>query len=451
MLSTRDDTLMSLTSLALIGGALTFAPQATAVVAQAEAGASAPVAAPDEHGHDPEFDQLVQDDLRKRDVPSEKLDSSDSGYIGWLLLEWGGGRQRLEDIGLSVDMIYTTDGSYAVAGGADPQGTALRGLLDVTLTYDTEPVLGLRGGTFHAGLQWINGADGSQRFGVAQAFSNIDAEHRVQVGRFWYEQFVEASDTRMRFGKIDGNSLFAYVDNGGQFIHSSMGFSPTIYLMPTYPDASYGAAVIQTLGKGFELRAGVFDGSGERGVRTGRDGPDTLFHTPHDWFLIGEADFAWGAQIPGRVGLGTWAHTGDLERFDGGTESGTNGMYALLDQRLWNSSDDELQHIDCFAQLGWADGEVSPFETHVGAGVQWTSAFTDHQDHLGLGFTRVEFSSAPGAGFTEDSETAIELFYGFEVAPWVRAKPDLQYVMNPGGDAALADAWIATLRVTFSL
>lgn len=440
---------MILSSLAFLGGALLQLSQDVAIAVTTAAELVDDSA--QEVGDQPELEQLVQDDLRKRDVPQEKLDASDSGYLGWILLEWGGGRQRLEDLGLAIEMLYTTDGSYSVSGGADPEGTALRGLLDVTFTYDTEPALGLRGGTFHAGLQWINGTDGSQRFGVVQAFSNIDAEHRLQLGRLWYEQYVEGTGTRVRLGKIDGNSLFAYVENGGQFIHSSMGFSPTIYLMPTYPDAAFGLAVVQGLGCGFELRAGVFDGAWARGVRTGQGGPQTVFRSPHDLFFIGEANLGWDASAPGRAGFGAWMHDGDLERFDGGTENGTSGMYALFEQRLWNSPRVEDGRIDGFVQLGWADGDVSPIETHLGMGAQWTNAFTSKRDRLGLGFTRAGLSGAPGAGFTEDSETAFELFYGFELAPWVRAKPDLQYVVNPGGDARLADAWIATFRVTFSL
>lgn len=318
---------MTLTWLAFFGGALLTLSQDVAIDSPA---VTEVVELDQDEAAAPGLEELVQDDLRKRDVPLEKLDASESGFLGWLLLEWGGGRKRLEELGLSIEMLYTTDGSYAVSGGADPHGDALRGLLDVTFTYDTEPALGLRGGTLHAGLQWINGADGSTRFGVAQAFSNIDAEHRVQIGRLWYEQFVEGTRTRVRLGKIDGNSLFAYVETGGQFIHSSMGFSPTIYLMPTYPDAAFGLAVVQGLCAGFELRGGVFDGSYSRGVRTGQDGPQTVFRSPHELFFIGEANFAWDASAPGRAGVGAWMHDGNLERFDGGTEDGTSGVYALF-------------------------------------------------------------------------------------------------------------------------
>lgn len=63
----------------------------------------------------------------------------------------------------------------------------------------------------------------------------------------------------------------------------------------------------------------------------------------------------------------------------------------------------------------------------------------------------MEFSDAVGAGFTADSETAVEVFYSLRLVPGMRLKPDLQYVVDPGGDAALDDAWILTLRLTVSL
>lgn len=43
----------------------------------------------------------------------------------------------------------------------------------------------------------------------------------------------------------------------------------------------------------------------------------------------------------------------------------------------------------------------------------------------------VEFSDQ--AGFAEDNETIVELFYKAQVFNWLSFKPDIQYVSNPGG------------------
>ncbi len=399
----------------------------------------------------PDLDRLATDELRTRDAPTEKLETNPDHTLPWYLLEWGGGRKWLEDSGFRVEMLYTADASYALAGGADPDAAALHGLLDLTFTYETEPVLDWEGGTFHLGIEWGTGVNASERYGLAQPFSNIDAEERFQVSRVWYEQFVRATQTRVRVGKIDANSLFAYVENGAQFLHSSMGLSPTIYLMPTYPDPAFGAAVMQDVGSHGTLRAGVFDGSVARGVRTGLGDADTVFHSPNDLFCIAEGDVLWGGERRGRLAVGYWRHSGDLERFDGGVESGTGGGYLVLEQRFVDAASSENGGLDAFLQLGEADGAVSPFTSHLGAGLVWVDPTATGDDYLGLGVSRAGLSDQPGAGFTTATETAIELFYGFAPAPWMRVKPDLQYVMNPGGDATRDDAWIATLRATVSI
>jgi carbohydrate-selective porin OprB len=66
-------------------------------------------------------------------------------------------------------------------------------------------------------------------------------------------------------------------------------------------------------------------------------------------------------------------------------------------------------------------------------------------DIAGLMVSAAFLTDAPGAGFTRDAETAIEVFYRYQATPWFSIKPDLQYIDNPGG-AGLDDAWVGTLR-----
>jgi porin len=395
--------------------------------------------------------QLAQDERRRQDPPSGQLEDRDRSHLRRLLLDWGGARSRLEEAGLQIGILATVDGSWAALGGADPQGTALRSLLELNVSFDTGPLLGLEGGTFYTDLQLISGDDGSSDFGVLQAFSNIDADHRFQLSRLWYEQRLTATGTAVRLGKMDANTQFAYVEAGAGFLHSSMGYSPTILGLPTYPDPAFGLVVQQHLTSNLRLGLGVYDGAAQEGVPTGSRGPSTLFGEPSDLFLIGELDLAWGS---GRTALGAWAHTGSFERFDGGQEDGTSGLYAVLDQRLAGACGEGADPcgLDAFLQVGVADPEVSSFDLHLGAGLAWTCPFSAGvEDELGLGVSAVRLSDEPGADLDGSFETALELYYGFEPVSWVRVKPDVQYVVNPGGDASLDDALILTLRLVASL
>jgi porin len=44
-------------------------------------------------------------------------------------------------------------------------------------------------------------------------------------------------------------------------------------------------------------------------------------------------------------------------------------------------------------------------------------------------------------------EVAIEAGYLAAIASWLRVQPDIQYVINPGGDARRGDAVVAGFRV----
>lgn len=389
-----------------------------------------------------------RDGLRRRDRPRSALDREVASPLSRWLLDWGGLRTTLEEDGISTELLYTVDGSWGTGAVEDDLRTA-RSLLDLTFTYERPWGSRSLAGTLHAGLQWMDGGDPTPDFGVLQPLSGIDSEERFQLGRFWYEFDFAEVGTRVRLGKIDGNSQFAAVDAAAEFLHSSMGFSPTIFLMPSYPDTAFGLVVEQDAGP-CTLRAGVFDGALARGVRTGDSGPDTLFDGADQWFWIGEVDVGWSG---GRAAAGAWWHTAEVDRFDGGLERGTEGLYGLAEQRLWDAGTPAAPggRLDAFLQLGSADGAVTPFEGHLGAGVQWRAPFDDSGERLGLGLSRVDLTNAPGAGLTEASETALELYWGFDAAGHMRLKADAQFVADPGGDADRDDLWVLTLRLGLSL
>jgi porin len=378
-------------------------------------------------------------------------------FTSWAFDGVGRRRTELAGRGVTLDAFLTVDASAFPSGGADPGGGAVRGLLDLVARLDLERLLGVRGATFAVGLQAYGGEDPTADVGVVQPLSGIDdPDDRVQLAIFWWEQAWRDGATRLRVGKTDANSLFADVRCALDFVHSSFGNSPTMLGFPTYPESAFGVAARQALGGGASLSAGVFDGAAQEGVRTGQDGPSTFLGEPADLFLIAQADIAWGKDRPGRLALGAWRHTGDFARYDGGAdEDGTDGFYAVLEQRLAGArvlGSGEGRALDAFLQLGTADADVSPIDGHVGAGVVASGwLWPARDDVLGLGVSSALLSDEPAAGFDTPAETALELFWALDLVPGVRLQPDLEVVIDPGGDASRDEAWIATLRLNVSL
>ena len=71
-------------------------------------------------------------------------------------------------------------------------------------------------------------------------------------------------------------------------------------------------------------------------------------------------------------------------------------------------------------------------------------------DVLGLGIANGIFSDRANAndgyGFTDDSETVIELYYNASITPSLNLSPSLQYISNPGGDKDVSNAIVLGLR-----
>jgi carbohydrate-selective porin OprB len=367
--------------------------------------------------------------------------------------DWGGLRPRLDDMGILFEASLTADLSMNLRKGVNTEGSTFRHLFNGSLTIDTARLVGLDGGTVFMNFQNHNGPDGSEDVGDAQAYSNIDSDGRTEIAELWYEQVMCDGGLRIKVGKVEANAEFAYADNAGEFLNSSMGFSPTVFVLPTYPDPAMSVNVFVYPTDAFYAGAGLYDGSAQEGVPTGSRGPRTFFENPADLFVIAEAGITWGNDSggkPGRLAAGGWWHTGTFDRFDGGSDDGTGGLYLVLDQMLWleNTDDPEdAQGIGLFIQYGYADADVSMIEHHVGGGFVWSGMLPGRDDDvLGLGATFVDFTGEPGTGLTQDHETAYELFYKVQVLPWASVKPDLQYITHPGG-TGVDDALVGTVRV----
>ena len=367
---------------------------------------------------------------------------------------WRGIRSGWSDAGFSAAGALTWDGSQNFRGGIDTQLGISRYLLGIGISADLEQWLGWRGATVFVDFQNHDGRLGDTIVGDFQVFSNIDAPRRTQVPRAWLQTHWLDDRLRLKAGKIDGNNEFAYTLSGGSFLNSSMGFSPTIFVMPTYPDPAGGLVAEFNPGEPLQLRVGIFDGVGATGVPTGSRLPTTLLDGFENLMTIAEIDRTWrqqGSGTLGRIGAGAWYHNGKFDRFDGRQQSGTGGWYVVADQWLYNEGPCEchdVQGIAVFAQIGGADDRVSQAAGHWGLGVTWTGAIRRRDgDVIGVGVSGVEFTEETGAALTAPREVATEIFYQMMLPRQWNVTTDLQAITDPGGIAVRRTALVGTLRV----
>jgi carbohydrate-selective porin OprB len=69
---------------------------------------------------------------------------------------------------------------------------------------------------------------------------------------------------------------------------------------------------------------------------------------------------------------------------------------------------------------------------------------------LGLGFAQGIFSNSASTTYTEDYESAVELYYSAQITRWLAVSPSVQYITNPSNpdNAETADdAVVLGIRV----
>ncbi len=379
--------------------------------------------------------------------------------------DWGGSRSRLESRGLFINAEYTFEWSSVWDGGVNNRAST-RNLFTLDALLDLEVATGLDGASVFVQYLSVNPERGGSRdAGDIQVYSNLENDRHIDaIYELWYEQELFDERLRVKAGKFDANSEFAYVDAAGDFSNSSAGYSPTIVGLATYPDSATGIAVfgrvIEHERAALELSYGFFDGAAEvDGVRTGTRGPATFFSDDKsdDYLHIGQATLWWGrlgALHDGRLSCGVAHHTGDFARFDGETESGSTSFYATIEQRFWRpdagrsaDEDDSGRGVYGFAQYGWADDDVSEFHQHIAAGIVGRGLIGSRAaDAAGVYVSYADLSDAAGAGFEED-EWVIDAYYRVQATGFFYVQPEIQYIINPSGDPAIDDALVGGVRL----
>jgi porin len=375
--------------------------------------------------------------------------------------DWGGVRTRLEEAGLTLSLSYTFEWSSVWEGGVARRAST-RSLFDANALFDLAPSLGWGGGSIFIDFQSTDGRGGASDVGVFQGFSN------VETAELWFEQVFADGMARLKVGKVDANSEFAFVNSAEEFINPSAGFSPTIFTLPTYPDPSTSINFFIYPTEWLYAGVGAYDGSGSEGIRTGGRGPASVFDGD-DYMYLGEIGATWqgvhggrdeGATAHagfgfgvGRVAVGGWGHSGEFQRFDGGTDNGTGGVFAMVEQQLSQRDGAPTGEggLFVFAQFGWADENVSEAGMHIAGGITLLGTFGDRDDDAtGLYVSFVDLSDEDGAGFVED-EVVMEVFYKAAITPFLALRGDVQYIVHPGGSdgsgGSADDALVGTIRV----
>jgi porin len=174
------------------------------------------------------------------------------------------------------------------------------------------------------------------------------------------------------------------------------------------------------------------------------------------YFYVGETGVIYKLgpnQLEGKLGVGGWRQTGELKRFDGGTDNGAAGFYLFGKQHLWYENPGvDKQGIAGYFQYGSSDQATQLFSQYFGCGLTWTGLLNRRDsDAVAVGLAHGGFSddrqlSTPGTSFPS-SETMIQFTYQAKVTKNLFVQPTLTYIINPGVNSEIRNALPFTIRV----
>jgi porin len=382
---------------------------------------------------------------------------------------------------LTPALTYDGTALADVRGGAR-RGSTYVGNLHLKLTAQGDTI-GAPGTSSFIDVLAIQGGRPSRLVGDAQGASNLEGPAGTQVEELWLQHNFIDSGASLLVGLYDLNSEFYRLQAAGLFLNSSFGIGPEfgqsgVEGPSIFPRTSVGLRVAFKPTPQTVLRAALLDGvplvrpDGSRGAFRRGDG------------LLAVAEFAMlsraraGTDRPAgtrdRIGrfsslapydaklaFGAWRYTGrfpDLSDVDAAGQPvlrrGSSGAYAIGEVPL-TATDSHGGHLAAFAQAGVADARTNRFGSYVGAGIVGSGwGPMKDSDQFGVSLAHAINGShdlaAASQGVTR-AETTIELSYLTQPSKHFTLQPDLQYVIHPDTNAAIANAWVLQLRFEVAL
>jgi porin len=415
--------------------------------------------------------------------PAPIIETSDEFPDKYLFGDWCGTRSELADQGIKPLALFITDPFGNVTGGRR-RGFSEYDLLALDLILETDKLLGWTGGEFRIGFANSSGTSLSQKY-VGNNFPIQLADVADPNPRLTYLSYTQSlfdDKLSVRFGRLTINSVYGEEFAGSQYFKAftSVAFDLVplgIFLNAPgafgYPLTTWGARLKYEPVESFYAMIGCYNGDPE--IKEGdRHGVDFTLRGP--LFVIGEVGYRrnYGNDatgLPGNLKFGAYFNGGNADIFGPGlanqpsaTVQARYGFYVLGDQAFMRWGDPaEKRHLGAFASFVCApDQRVNQLPYFFGAGlVAYGFLPSRPRDFAGFGVAYGSYSgdlrraeeilvlTNPAVG-AQCWEMTLEWTYGCTVRPGLLVQPDLQFIINPGGNKAVPNALAVGVNVVFN-
>ena len=367
----------------------------------------------------------------------------------------------------SLGALYMADAMANVHGGLR-EGSAWVDYLELAGELDVGRVLGTGDLTLYASLVRTNAPTFSDRHvGDAMVVSSIDGGRSLRVLEAWFDWGFEArGEGSVLVGLYDLNSEFDTTESRGLFLNSAYGIGQELAQTgrngpSIYPVTALAARVAWAPALPWLLEFAVVDGV--PGDPDGRHKSRWHLSRSEGALLIGEITAAAGPVA--QLSLGHWRYTAEFAGVRPAPEDGRSrferdnqGTYVTAEFRPRSEPEPGAPRWGAFVRAGEANQRVNAFERHVAAGLvaelPWPGV---RGSRFGLAASEARVGTDYRARQKQVGtdlaryERNVELTWRVPAGGHLVLQPDVQYVMNPGAERRIPDAWVIGVRVELSL
>ncbi len=378
--------------------------------------------------------------------------------------DWGGLRTRLDDDGIKLSVGYKGEAAGNVSGGQRKTATET-GQFAFTGAFDMGKIAGIDGGTFQTTITYRQGKDLGAHAGLGVLQQVQEVYGRGQTWRLtelWYQQVLADGAVVLKVGRMPAGEFNTF---DCDFQNLTFCGAPAGNITGNY---WFNYPIAQWTGWAKFRRGDVYLKLGAN--EDNRNNLDNAFFFSRGGaqgaILHAEAGWTPGFEgaLPGRFQAGFWYDTardqdvlldGDRNPFaltglPARSIRGQYGMYVQGEQQLTGEGKEDpisgvitrKSGLNVFFNATRNDPATATTLDQETVGLYVNKPFASRpDDQIGFAIGRTHYNgraaralvlATPGSE-TPDSEYAAELYYGFHAIRGVVLRPNVQYIVDPGG------------------
>jgi porin len=394
--------------------------------------------------------------------------------------DWNGARSKLHASGVDLLVTYVNEIAANSQGGRSREASYADQIM-VDANFDLQTMAGIGGASVHVSLTDRNGVDLKEKAGLGTLLSPQEIYgygRTTRLAQLYYQQKLWADRVTIKLGRLPmSGDIFPF---SCEFQNLTFCGAVPGYITPnwfTWPASQWAVSVNSKLSDTLQLETAVYQVNpsftrNDQGLELGNPSGTTGAHVV--------AELTWAPRPRGLRGayrVGVWRNTGrfvDLDpdpaqppvRRQGGeprTLNHASGYYLMAQQPIHQNAANPRRSLDVFANFIQSDRDVSYVETVWEAGVFWRGPLARRPvDTLGVAVGRLSVNKASRRHIAQQNarsgesvpvpniEYPIEVYYAWAAAPGIVARPNVQYIANPGGIAKSKDVVVFGLKTSLN-